>query len=364
MNDRSHSLAAFSLVVLTAGIANSQSGRIRNSAERPIRLRVEEVLLPVTLHNTISSKLPRLDASDFKIVEDGAVHQVTSVARRPASVVIVIDNSNTTMSYKDINLNMELALKVVPLLGESDRVAALTYGDKVEVVSGWTTDKQAVLDAIKWKCKPGIKSHFYDALLYAGEHLLASVPGPRIVILISDGVDSFNADVMEKARMSLNKCRATLYFVCQNAVILKDLKPYAFGPAALYAMFISKDPLHDDARQRLLILRHYAHELEASVYTLDDLARESGGQVWNPATLEGFKGSSDALIKEVGAEYLISYISRRQPNDEDFHPVQVSSTIPGVEIRTRRGVYANSEKQEASSSKDSNRNPEPARVKP
>jgi VWFA-related protein len=324
------------LIAFLALTGVGQSGRVRSkeTAKETIRLSVQEVLLPVSVKSGPEFKTTTFQPSDFTVVEDGAHREVNSLVKLPASVLLIIDNSSGDITFKNLNLNIDVALGILKDLPSDDKVAALAYGDKVDLISDWTLERAAVAEAIKWKVKPKIKSHLYDALLYAAETVLPKAAGPRIIVLISDGVDGGNASVLEQARPALERARATIYVVAQNSTILKELKPYAFGPAALYAMFANKD-----AREKLEALRRYGRALEASVYTLGGIADQSGGILWDPKGPAEFKALDGLAVNEIGTEYMMSYNTERSLADEDLHRLQVYSLRLGVQVRSRRAVY-------------------------
>jgi hypothetical protein len=71
------------------------------------------------------------------------------------------------------------------------------------------------------------------------------------------------------------------------------------------------------------------------------LAEETGGAIWIPGNREEFGKLSPQVITEIGAEYLFAYSTERQPNDTKFHAISVYATVPGLQVRSRRGIYAN-----------------------
>ncbi len=167
------------------------------------------------------------------MTEDGKKQRVTSVVQTPANVLLVIDASGDAMNLKDNNLNRDLALSIIDALGEKDRAAIISYGDSVNLLSGWTSDKDQLRQAVKWKLKPGIESSLLDSLKFATERLFPEATGRRSVVLLSDGVDSLHRHYFEDALEALHRARAIVYIVCQNARLLKELKPETLQPAVV-----------------------------------------------------------------------------------------------------------------------------------
>ena len=361
---RISALLVVSLAVLFVPFGRAQSGRVRpkpvpqqQSDKDTIRLRAEEVLLPVSVR-TDRGKLPsRLERTDFIVTEDDKRQRITSLQRTPANILLILDTSGEVSTSKNININRGLALKIIKSLGQEDQAALVTYSDKVELISPWTSDKSALTQALEWKFKPGLKAHLYDAMLFAAEEVLPKVTGRRSVVLLTDGVDSFVNGGFEKTLQALHQARATLYVVNHAAMLVRELRPKVFNPMAFWEML---DP---DVRKKYLYLRQYVRELEAGEANLRGLAEETGGAVWDPENridcsksenhaADGFgkpRGPDSSLdcemirnqlVEEIGTEYVIAYSSERRSDDSQFHPIRVYSVRGDLKVRVRRGIYA------------------------
>jgi VWFA-related protein len=339
-------LILFSVISL-ALFVRAQSGRIRKPQDSrqnqstqnqddqdTLKLRTDEVLLPVSVRSS-NGKVPTyLEKQDFIVTEDGKRQPITSVLRSPANVLFIIDMSGEVNLRKDNNVNREIALGIVDALGKEDQAAVITYADKIDLLSPWTIDKAAASDALKAKLKPGIKSDYYKCLTYAANEVLPKVSGRRTVVLLSDGVDSFNGSGFAAALAALHRARATVYIVNQNAVIIRELRERVFHKLAWYEMIDPK------VRKRYELMRIYVKQLEAAEFTLKGLAEETGGLVWDSDKRIEYKKSdkpqspgfieekerpvlasmlAGKVVEEMGTEFLVAYSSDRKSNDKDFH---------------------------------------------
>jgi VWFA-related protein len=347
---------AFALWLVIAVVAEvqSQSGRMRgktpprqqnNKSQDPdddaLRLRVEEVLLPVSVRNNFGKLPADLRLTDFIVTEDGNRRQVNAVMRTPANLLFIIDTSGESV-LKNVNINRDLALKMIEALGAEDRAAIITYGDKIDLLSAWTSDKGALRQALNWKFKPGLQADLYNSILYATEEVLPKVSGRRSLVLITDGIDSFERPVIEggtlmfeKALTALHRARTTVYVASQTEMLLREIKPKAFNALSWY------ERLDPQSRKRIDQLRRYYRQLEAAEVSLKGLAEETGGLMWSPATREEFAKINNPMVAEIGTECVIAYSSQRPSDDTSFHAVKVYGTRPDIFIRFRRGIYAN-----------------------
>jgi VWFA-related protein len=335
--------AAVLLLMAAAAVqVEAQSGRLRGKAKtpqhhddkEPIRLRVEEVLLPVSVRSDLGKLPPNLQRADFILTEDGKRQVINSVMHTAANILFVLDAGGDS-TLKNLNINRDLALKIVDSLGEQDQAAIVSYADRTNLLSQWTGDKGALRRALEWKFKPGIKSDFYRSLIYAAQEVLPRIDGRRSVVIISDGVDSFDEEDFEKVLNAFHRARATVYVISQNQMLLRDLRSRVFNPLSGYEMM---DP---QARKRIEKMRAYYRQLEAAEFTLKGLAEETGGWMWNPVGRDEFMALSPQVVTEVGAEYIFAYSTERAPDDARFHAINVYATRPGLLVRSRRGIYAN-----------------------
>jgi VWFA-related protein len=358
-------LFALSIFVVAAVSARAQSGRIPGKGtgsqaqgdDKPVRLRAEEVLLQVSFQSKLGKLPTLLDRSDFIVTEDDKRQQITSIIRTPANILLILDTSGDLVTLKNINLHRELALKLIESLGEEDKVAIITYADKVELLSSWTGDRAALKKALDWNFRPGPNSLLYDSLTYAARDLLAKVTGRRSVVLMTDGVDKSLQVPFEAALKAMHQARAAVYIVSQAAMLLHELKPKAMRPLPFWQRI---DRVAVKLHQ---LLQQYVRELEAGQGLLHTLAEETGGEIWdfeqriNCANTSKHLGGAFAgpreptgmidcetirnrLIEEIGSEYIIAYSSERRPEDTNFHPVKVYSKRTDLKVRVRRGIYA------------------------
>ena len=329
-------ILAVSSLLLLSPCGFAQSGRVRDGApdKQVIRLKAEEVLLPVSLRGRDGKPPSSLPGSDFVVLEDDKKRQITSIERMPSSILFLLDTGGEDPQFKRINMNRDLALEIIGSLGVNDQAAIVTYSESARLIAPWTGDKQALREALRWKFRPGLGSHLYDALTYAAEEVLPKAPGLRSVVLLTDGMDFAAYPAMEKIRESLHRARATLYAASQSGFMLADIKPRAHHALDWYEMIDAK------ARKRIEYLRVYERKLDTGQGYLADLVEETGGMIWAPPTREEFAHVAPIIVQEIGTEVVIAYSTERPASDTEPHTVSVSSSRPDITVRARRRVYS------------------------
>jgi len=323
------------LLLLTLN-AYAQSGRARQPAQpdtQTIRLRAEEVLVPVTIQAD-SGKLPdRLSPSDLIVAEDNTRRTVTSLVRAPASIALIVDNFIEFSGEKNINLNRDAALRIVESMGSTDTAAVITYAGKVDVLCALTGDKTLLRRALTENFKPAARSHLYDSLVYAAD-LLAQAPGRHTIVLFTDGYDAAPRNAFDEAKQALDRARATVYVVDQRAMIMGRLGPLQSKNRT------NVMKLNPRFRQMVEAQERYIRMIEAAQTALADLAAGSGGEFWDPAGEPEFTEACRSLIFDMGSEYVVAYTSERPVGDTKLHDLKVYPNRLGLKVRIRHGIYS------------------------
>ncbi len=251
-----------------------------------------------------------LELKDLLIVENGEPRTITNLRREPASIVLVLDLGNGIGTFKngasavynpvpepsrydptvpvwskrhDIiarPASREFADNFVRGLSGDDRVAIIQYSDRVELIQDFTSDREQAFSALSSKYRVGLKSRFYDALSLAAEKIRHQ-PGRRVIVLLSDGVDTASKTTRQKALEAVAHSSATVLIVGWDEVLRNEINA---------AMTWKK--AHDEPgtaqRKRLKELRRFLADLEAARYDLERLAENNGGELIAPRIFPGW----------------------------------------------------------------------------
>ena len=127
----------------------------------------EEVLVPVFAFDRNGRFDSTLVADDFLIFEDGVLQPITSLRRVPSSVLLLLDTGGALNPAMSTNTTREIALHLVSHLRAGDQMAAMQFGDRVEMIQNWTTETDQTIGALKTKLSSGRHGYLTDALLAA-----------------------------------------------------------------------------------------------------------------------------------------------------------------------------------------------------
>ncbi len=338
----------------------AQSGRKpqgQQPSEKPIaRIETREVAVPLVAYDARGNYVDDLEPKDVIVLEDGEFRPATRLKREPANIVLILDTSNeigtfkngpterippsnekpiweTAKSYQILTrpTAREFADKFVSRLSPQDQIAIIQYHDRVQLIQDWTRDRDRALDALRSKYRVGVKSTFLDALKLAAEKLQTREQGRRVIVLVSDGLDSNSKTGRSKAMVELAKSKATIFVLGWTEALKREVE--------IAANWAYTHEQHSSATmERVVELRRHLPKLDAAAVELRQLAESSGGEMWLPATHDDLIASWKTLVNEIGAQYSLSFLTERKPSLEDDRRIEVLPARPGLAVRSRRSL--------------------------
>ena len=166
------------------------------------------VTFTVSVPVALSSEALGGDA--FALTEDGEPRAVQSVlVEEPIDVALVIDTSGS-MKGEALDVAKAAAAAFVSRLPENARVSVTGFGQQVNQAVGFTTDREAVNDAINSLQSSG-ETALYDALGSATRSF--DREARRSVVVLSDGGDTVSKNTLESTRESIVVSEASLYAI-------------------------------------------------------------------------------------------------------------------------------------------------------
>ena len=305
----------------------------------PIRVQVNEVIVPVTVTDEKGRFVTDLDQKDFKIFEEGKEQKIQFFTRERSQPVVVgflVDMSNASRlhwkNYQDAAV--ELVQNLVP--GDNPKFSGylISYSNDAELAVNTTSDPEPMVQKLL-KMKPSGGAALYDAIYMActSRKLINGEPiePRRILVIIGDGHDNASKKTLEE----------TLEIAQRNLVTIYGVSTVAYG---------------------------FANENEDN---LSRLAEETGGRVEHPlqgvygdvsgylstpsdegnyALKVGTGGYASALANrmykaienvagEVTTQYIIRYVPETSDVKRQFRNIVVKVDLANVKVRARKGYY-------------------------
>lgn len=336
-----------------------------SEAQDALRISVEEVRLPVAAYDAAGRFDAALSADDLLVREDGVAQQVKGVFRVPADVLLLLDTGGDLNPAKSVRLTREVAVNLVNHLRADDRVAVLQVGARVELLNDWTTDRRAVLKALRGRLFPGRRSALAEGLAAALVHFRRARDANRHLVVVSDGVapagrgPELSAALKESAGADV-----TVHVISYTA-----LGRAAPGPKVMRKR--ERGPLSDEGVMSLPRtkrrenpapdLRDINEAKGGSTVDLDRwlggdkrpreelkrreaefaaLTAATGGRLALPTTADQMLGQAAEVAREIDASYVVTYKPLRPVADAppgEYRKLAVLARRLGLTLRARRG---------------------------
>jgi len=328
------------VVVCFLCIAVSVFGQQAEPSAPPIRVQVNEVIVPVTVTDDKGRFISNLEQKDFQVLEQGKPQSIEFFSRernQPVVVGFLVDLSNSSRTQWK-NFQGAATDLVLTLLPGKEKFSGylIGYGNQAELMVNTTTDPDALVSKIR-DLKPGGGAALYDAIYMACTRRALVQGEPveprRVLIVIGDGNDNASKKTLEEV----------LEIAQRNLVTIYGISTTSYG-------FRSEG----DAN-----LVRLAEETGGRVeYPLQDVYKDVQGFNSTPSDEGNFAfkvgtgGFAAALsnsifrsIANVAGEITTQYILRYIPDaaaapGKPFREINVKVALPEVKVRARKGYYA------------------------
>jgi Ca-activated chloride channel homolog len=308
-------------------------------AQEPIRVQVNDVLVPVSVTNDKGKFVSDLNKEDFQVFDQGKLQNVTYFTRehkQPVVVGFLMDLSNASkIQWKNYQ---EAATELVYTLLPGDKKYSgylIGYSTEAEVMVNTTSDPEPIVEKLK-KLKPGGGSAMYDAIYQACTNRKL-VPGepvePRsVVIVIGDGHDNASSQTIDEV----------IELAQRNQVTIFGISTTAFGGTS------DGDPnLVRMAQETGGTVEYPLQNVYKDVSGYLQVPKDTGNFVYDVGT-GGYAGAISSsiftAIQHIVGEITTQYILRYRPDIPDgsvrqFREIKVTVNVPFVTVRARKGYF-------------------------
>ena len=307
---------------------------------KPIKVQVNEVIVPVTVTDYKGRYVSNLEAKDFKVFDQDKEQHIEFFSHdrnQPLVVGFLIDLSNDSRihwkNYQEAAI--DLVLHILP--GDKKFSGFLiSYANEPELQVNTTTEADQMVEKIR-KMKPGGGSSLYDAIYMACMHRQVVEGEPydprRVIIVIGDGHDNASKKSLDEVIEVAQRSLVTIY----------GMSTVAFG-------FTNEGNAN---------LQRLTSETGGHVeYPLDNLYSDVDGYLSHPSddgnyaltvgigayaseVSAGIFRSIAAIVGEVTTQYILRYVPDVGSADaKQFRTIKVVlPELPSAKVRYRRGYY-------------------------
>jgi hypothetical protein len=305
----------------------------------PIKVQVNEVIVPVTVTDEKGRFVSDLEQKDFQVFDEGKEQKIRFFTRersQPVVVGFVIDMSNASRlywkNYKDAAT--ELVQNLIP--GDNPKFSGylITYSNDAELIVNTTTDPEPMVQKID-TLKPSGGAALYDSIYLActNRKLIEGEPiePRRVLVIIGDGHDNSSKKTLDEA----------LEIAQRNLVTIYGISTVAFGFSNIDEKNLIRLAEETGGRVEFPLQGVYS-DVAGYLSTPSDegnYALKVGTGAYASALANGMYRAIEAVAGEITTQYIIRYIPDAVDPKRQFRNIMVKVDLGNVKVRARKGYY-------------------------
>ena len=259
-----------------------------------VKIPVRRVRLPITVTDKKGQFVPGLTKADFLILEDKVPQTIETFSddlaqTTPLYVAVLMDTSPSTAGK--LKFQQESAMNFIQTVVKprKDRVLFGTFDDEINLLQDFT-DKLDLLDkAVYGVKKMGTQTALFDAIWQFCDEKMRSVPGRRVLLIVTDGEDTYSRANIRDAIDIAQRTETTIFAISTKAGFLATVPGVEAGQVA-------------DKKDR----------------DLQTLSEETGGIAFFTGDMLSLERSFTKISKELRAQYLVTYDPTNKTYDGSF----------------------------------------------
>ncbi|BCS31283.1 hypothetical protein TBR22_A04830 [Luteitalea sp. TBR-22] len=318
------------------------------AAQDGFKFRSTTELINVTATVTDASGrfVSNLRKEDFVVYEDGERQQIShfSSERVPVSLGIVLDVSGSMSGEKFRAAQAALDRFMYDLLAPEDELFLLSFSDRTDLVSDWTTDRRQLSAGLQ-QIRPRGGTALYDAVAEAVPMAQGGRHKKKAVVVISDGNDTDSSTDPVALQRLIRETEVLVYAIGIDG----GGTPSGYssggtwqGPARVQLPFPFPFPggTWGGGRQPRTGSRGRTGNDDAvNVNVLRAITDDSGGRTEVIRYANDLDPTTASIADELSRQYSIGYVPPRA-RDGRWHAIRVDVTGGRHQVRARRGYLA------------------------
>ncbi len=300
-------IIAVASILVFIGSAAGQTPNVAPKATPPPddlgATKVFEVRLPVTVtqgkkRDTLISGLTR---GDFAIFEDGVQQEVTFFSTEksnpPVFVGVLMDTSPSAAGKLGFSKEAAANFLYTVVQLRKDKAAFMTFDHQVTLQQDFTDKLDLLQKAVDKVKKPGSQTAMYDAVWEFADQKLRNVPGRRVMVIITDGDDTFSRAELQDAIDIAQRTETTIFGISTKAGFLGTVPGVDAGTVK-------------DKGDKFLT----------------QLCEETGGEAFFTGDMLELERAFKRISQELQSQYLITYRPADQTLDGRNRKIEVRLT--------------------------------------
>jgi VWFA-related protein len=283
------------------------------------RIKTFEVRLPVTVTYKKKTLISGMTRGDFLVFENGIQQEVTfftdEKTNPPVYVGVLMDTSESTKGKLAFEKEAARNFLYTVLKLRKDRAAFMTFDHEINLRQDFT-DKQDALDkAVEKVKKTGSQTALYDAVFQFCDEKLRSAAGRRVIVVITDGDDTFSRADLKDAIDIAQRTETTIFAISTKEGFLGAVPGVEAGTIK-------------DKGDKFLT----------------QLCEETGGEAFFTGDMLELERAFKKISEELRSQYIITYLPKNQSYDGSERKIEVRFTdkekADKYQIRTKKSYRA------------------------
>lgn len=235
---------------------------------------------------------------DFVVLEDGVPQEITfftdEKTNPPVYVGVLMDTSPSTAGKMAFSKRAASDFLYTVVQLRKDKGAFMTFDNEINLIQDFT-DKLDLLDkAVDKVKKVGSQTALYDAIWQFADEKLRNAPGRRVIVVITDGDDTFSRADLNDAIDIAQRTETTIFGISTKEAFLGAVPGVDTGQV--------KD--------------------KGDKY-LDRLCEETGGESFFMKDMGSLERAFTNIRKELRSQYIITYRPANQNYDGRKRKIEV-----------------------------------------
>jgi len=283
------------IVLAGSAVAQKPAPTPTPSDEGPVK--TFEVRLPVTVTHK-KDLVAGLTKNDFAVFEDGVQQDISfftdEKTNPPVYVGVLMDTSPSTAGK--IGFSKEAAANFLYSVVQirKDKAAFMTFDNEINLRQDFTDKLDLLQKAVDQVKKTGSQTAMYDAVWQFADEKLRNVAGRRVIVIITDGDDTFSRADLKDAIDIAQRTETTIFGISTKAGFLGTVPGVEAGQVK-------------DKGDRFLT----------------ELCEKPGGEAFFTGDMLDLEKSFKKIAEELRTQYILTYQPKNQNYDGRERKIEV-----------------------------------------
>lgn len=281
-------------------------------------VKIESTLVPIpaTVLDANGRTVTTLKLEDFELRIDGKPAEISDLSRSetPIRLAMLFDNSSSVLVAREFEIKAAIRFFERLVRPDKDLAALFSVATASRLEQPLTNDVRLLTRSVEFFPPPEGATALLDAIVKASEYL-GEVQGRRVMVIVSDGDDTYSDSTLDQALRSLQVANIQVYVVKTT-----DFENY----------------VRTRSRAGNANIRQLAAERR-----MLEIANQTGGRVYSPIDEKELDEAFRQISAELSQQYILSYYP--EPTTEkrgEFRQISLAvKNRPNSDVRTRKGYY-------------------------